>query len=1234
MVEEIEERKIRQYLLGELSEAEMTTLEERLMTDDDLFEMRLVIEDELIDARAGNELSAEEQTRFDAYFLATPERRERLELARALHQYAARHADEITRAENPASGGTSEATTTATRADDPGDTVVKKFAPRTWDIRPSPRLSPSQYVILAAAAVILIAVGLDVWRVFFYQPEISKGLQALNQAYREQRPTEARISGFDYAPPPPVTRGSQQENFDYVARDRAEALIHESLAEHSDARFYHDLGRLYLAKREFDKAIEQFDKALKLDQKDPYIESDYGAALLEMGKADRARGDLGKSLEKFAKSLEHLNKAIELKGSLREAVFNRALCHQYMFLPNQAEEDWRSYLEKDPTSRWADEARQHLRLLEDQIQKTSQTKDQVLRDFFNAYESRDDERAWKTVSQNMEASTGKLIWWQLLDSFFAATASQRDDHADSNLNALTYVGELESKKTRDAYVSDIAFFYRSASPQELVILAEAHALVNRGLMFCLQARFAKAMDFFRKAREMLDKAGNKMEAEFADLYVGHCYLHTGNTEQASLIFRRLIQTCERESYRWLGGLALSGLSNVEFDDNNYSNAIAYTNQALKISEQMGDTFNTQRNLTQLADDHKIVGDFDQSIIYLQHCLDMAETCWPGPKQMWFNYDALAEVLTYLQLYVAAVAYEKEALRLAVEELQDPSPIYQSHVRIGIILGKLQDYDEAIRHLQIGYDIAKGHSPDGDGQLFIAYSSLQLGHLYRQTEDFNKAISYYDQALAILDRLGFQAVSYDVHKGRLLCHIAQGDDAQTQEELKTVLRLSENYRTKILEEKNRNKFFDIEQSVYDLAIDFQYSRMHNNREAFEYSEASRARSLLDLITSQTQIADQNGERDITFTAKVFQPLKLAAIQERLPDQAQILQYAVLKDKLLIWAISKKNFAVGEQPISQNELNEKVLALRKLIAAPPSNKREEQIQKASWLYNILIKPVEGSLDKQKPLCIIPDKILNYLPFNALISPAGDYLVSDYLLSFSPSASVFILCCEAAHKKERIEDERLLSVGNPLFDHEAFPSLDELPSSAEEAREITTYYKSSRLLVGPDARAEEVLNELVKCDVAHFASHYLANESSPMLSKLLLAKEPERSDKRVQPDGVLQADEIYQKRLARLRLVVLSACETGIEHYYNGEGMIGMSRPFMVASVPLVLASLWPVDSDSTAALMIKFHFYRKREGRSTSEALRRAQLDMIADSQRGYNDPNRWAAFIVIGGYAKF
>jgi CHAT domain-containing protein len=117
-------------------------------------------------------------------------------------------------------------------------------------------------------------------------------------------------------------------------------------------------------------------------------------------------------------------------------------------------------------------------------------------------------------------------------------------------------------------------------------------------------------------------------------------------------------------------------------------------------------------------------------------------------------------------------------------------------------------------------------------------------------------------------------------------------------------------------------------------------------------------------------------------------------------------------------------------------------------------------------------------------------------------------------------------------------------------------------------------------------------------------------------------------------LTAAEVYQTKLPRTRLVVLSACRTGIERAYRGEGAIGLARPFIAAGVPIVIASLWPVESEAAASLMISFHKHRKQNWGhlSTVEALRRAQLEMLHNQQR--NSSFGWAAFTTIGGYATF
>jgi CHAT domain-containing protein len=154
-----------------------------------------------------------------------------------------------------------------------------------------------------------------------------------------------------------------------------------------------------------------------------------------------------------------------------------------------------------------------------------------------------------------------------------------------------------------------------------------------------------------------------------------------------------------------------------------------------------------------------------------------------------------------------------------------------------------------------------------------------------------------------------------------------------------------------------------------------------------------------------------------------------------------------------------------------------------------------------------------------------------------------------------------------------------------------------------------------------------------VIHLATHAVADEWYPLQSKLLLAKERSVGPGK-DSDGVLQAYEIYKLNLTRAKLVVLSACATGVEKYYGGEGMIGLSRPFIAKRIPLVVASLWPVNSDATAQLMINFHRLRKTECLPAAEALRQAQLEMIKDAESSNSLPCNWASFVAIGGYTSF
>ncbi len=1213
---ELQER-IRRYLLGQLVDGAREEIEKDLLATDELFEELLVVEDEIIDEYLGGKLDDGERTAFEQYFLITPERHDKLKFGRAFNRYLS-----------------SRSVPMVTPHNIPGDAAgvapdrLAESATGPWAWTQNLLSSPLR---IGICAIIVVGIAFGIWRVFVHQSEVDKGLLALNAAYREQRPLEARISQLDYAPYL-TTRGPGSEKIDQNELRLAELTLLDGLNKSPTPPVHHALGRVYLAKKEFDKAIEQFDEALKGDPKNAQLYGDLGAAWLEKGKTERAGPEPGKGLEDFARSLGKLDQALGLKPNLLEPLFNRAIVHQYLMLPNQAKDDWLEYLKNDPTSPWANEARRNLKSLQDEENKPSQTKEQIRQDFQSAYEAHDSERAWEVIRHSRDAfSIGKQIRDQLLDEYLQASTNDENNDANSRLQALAFMGQLELKKTGDVYTSELSRFYSRSSPGQRAILSQARELMKLGQGYYARAKPLDAIVVFNKSEELFTGIGDSWEAQYAELWIGYCYINASDTQRSVTILEPLASYFDRHNHKWLFMRALHLLSGAEYDLSEYSKALNHNHRSLALAEQMGDAIGAFNTLSILIEQYRYIGNYEQALACVQGSLFIIDSCALNQVQIAQHYGIIASVLSSSGFHSAAADYQKEAVRRALTTSQVQT-ISRAYANLGSIYGKMGNYSQALENFNLAYEAAKSHSDESIRKGMMAYSSLQIGDLYRQTGDITKAIDRYDECLDLNKSLDNYYGQYEAHKNRLSCYITKRDDLAAKEELKTTLGLVEKYRSQILEGDNRNHFFDTEQSVYDLAIDFEYSRMNNVERAFEYSEASRARSLLDLVNSQAQISDKTGESDLVFRS-LAQPLTLREVQGRIPNRAQIVQYAVLDDKLLIWLVSKTTFSIFESKTGEEQL---ALKIRKYLQAVSgkSYTHAEATQDAKELFEILIRPVERSLDRSDPVYLVPDKALNYLPFGALVSPETNrFLVQDYLTVVSPSSSLLVICSDVARKKEGRTVERLLSVGNPSFDNSEFPGLSALPAAEREAEEVAKLYDAKCLLTNKTAIKRRVKMEMETADVIHLAVHTVLDQHSPLRSKLVLAKQPGASGSHGASDA-LEAREIYGTKLPQTRIVVLSACQSGVEQYYGGEGMISLARPFLAASVPLIVVSLWPVDSDSTAELMISFHKHRVRDNVSSAEALRRAQLDMLTSSEEDVRQPYYWAAFTAVGGWTSF
>ena len=685
----------------------------------------------------------------------------------------------------------------------------------------------------------------------------------------------------------------------------------------------------------------------------------------------------------------------------------------------------------------------------------------------------------------------------------------------------------------------------------------------------------------------------------------------GRIEKGRLRLASLVKEAESRNYKVLLPPAYYWLGTSSYGGGGLSRMVREYKTALRLAEEGENTFEAEHAREALARLYTDLGETEPALSYASGLIRGGADApyYRNPRQFWRDLGALADLMLGLNLPAASLACASERLAVARELPEGSLVSFSLRSVVSAALAK-GDYEGALRHADesLRLALARGDTPENERTAAELY--LSLADVKARAGDCPAALEDYGRALELYGRLPeLSASSYQIHKGKLLCFRRLGRRAEFAAELQDVLRLSERYRATIREDSSRQAFFDNQQDVFDAAA-ADALEAGDARAAYDFVEESRARSLLEFVKSGRSISEV--ESDFASTAR---PLSLEQIQAGLPERAQLVQYAVLPDRLAVWVLTKTRFDYVERAVTAAELGQKVEAYRDaVITKAPA---ESVARTGRELYGLLIPP---GLDADRQLCVVADKSLHRLPFAALVSPAGKYLLEEFALSYAPSASVFVLATANARGRADVKDESLLAVGDPDFDREENPNLPSLRSAADEAREVAGLYPKSLTLLGGEATKEAFLRGFDDAEVIHFAGHFVVNPRSPANSKLLFA------------GGDLRSYELGAHRLTRAKLVALSACETGVEHYGRSEGAVGVARTFLALGAPVVVASGWKVDSEPTKDLMLAFHRNRRERGLTSAESLRRAQLEMLGTA--GRREPFYWAAFSLFGGYADY
>ena len=344
-----------------------------------------------------------------------------------------------------------------------------------------------------------------------------------------------------------------------------------------------------------------------------------------------------------------------------------------------------------------------------------------------------------------------------------------------------------------------------------------------------------------------------------------------------------------------------------------------------------------------------------------------------------------------------------------------------------------------------------------------------------------------------------------------------------------------------------------------------------------------------------------------TCRPRDPIDLDAIRSALPADAMILQYYRVRDTFHACMLSRNSLKIV--PVGSVSQLRRLLQLLRFQLSKfrlgPEYVRTFQAQlieatnaHLQEFYNQLIAPIAKDL-KAEHLIVAPHDFLHYLPLHAL-RDGGEHLDSRYSISYTPSASVYYLCC--ARNVRRAEGALVLGVPDPAA-----------PQILEEVRTVASVLPNAETFIGPAATHEVLKEKGANARFLHIATHGYFRQDNPMFSSISLG------------NSQLSLFDLYHLNLPS-ELVTLSGCGTGLNVVVGGDEQMGLKRGLLYAGAQGLLLTLWDVHDQSTAEFM-KLFYGRLQTEPNKAKALQYA----MSEIRREYAHPFYWAPFVLVGKY---
>jgi len=692
----------------------------------------------------------------------------------------------------------------------------------------------------------------------------------------------------------------------------------------------------------------------------------------------------------------------------------------------------------------------------------------------------------------------------------------------------------------------------------------------------------------------------------------------------------------------------------------YDKALNYFDKGLNLAKEVGNQtlVAVYFNLIGLA--YYSMGQYENAIHASREGLEILRSGSADKSAEDFCLEVVGLTLMAQGNYDTALNVQQERLQFR-QESGNLSHIQNVYRELGKVFLKMEKYSEAIEAFKKAIErieFLRGG---------FRYDEHKMGFFEKELSIINVGLSPYDGIIDAFYNLYFAGCPEKNRLAEEALHFAELSKARTWSEQLSKARLrfvQESIPIKV--RKKEEEILSQTSSVYAA-----------------YTSASTLYRISEGELNEKGKAWEGGlEKLNTFVEELRRRYpKYAAL--RYPETSRLSEWAIRDGETLVvykvgidwtyaWVIRSigghnKIIKFARLPVRTDD----IIKLTEKVLTPFRKVKYEKFEPevASELFRTILFPLMEGVGFPKRLIIVPDGILNVVPFEALIiGPADDkglqaplFLQDKFLISYYPSATILTINRQTVPLTLPSKDT-LLAVGDPVYGLEderltksqvskllegeqkqessivtrkgkirkeaqdqgySFVRLKYSGVEVVKIKEVFVNRPGPRdLLIGSEATESHVKSkDLMQYQYLHFAVHGILAYDVPYLKEpaLVLAVDPESKE-----DGFLTLSEIYGLKL-NADLVTLSACKTGLGQRIPGEGVIGLSRAFIDAGSQAVLVSLWEVDDHSTALFMEEF--YRLlAQGVNKVEALAKAK-DYLR--QKGYENPYFWAPFILIG-----